>query len=56
MYMLVWSASNGISLIGWLLVGFAFLIDMGSYGAGARGQRRYKPSKTEPTEVKNLNE
>lgn len=56
MYVLVWSASNGVSFIGWLLVGFAFLIDLGSYGAGARGRRSYKPTNEEPTEVKNLNE
>src|SRR5665811_2635467 len=33
MYMLVWSASNGVSSIGWVLVILAFIIDMGSYGS-----------------------
>ena len=56
MYVLVWSASNGVSFIGWLLVGFAFLLDMGSYGAGARGRRRATPAKSEPKNIENLNE
>lgn len=39
MYMLVWSASNGVSFIGWVLVLLAFLMDMGSYGSGYRSRR-----------------
>ncbi len=41
MYMLVWSASNGVSFVGWMLVFFAFLMDMGSYGSGYRSRKEY---------------
>lgn len=56
MYVLVWSASNGVSFIGWLLVGFAFMIDLGSYGIGARRRRSYQNMSSGPVEVENLNE
>lgn len=57
MYVLVWSASNGVSFIGWLLVGLAFLIDLGSYSVGSRGRKNYSaPKRSEPIAVDNLNE
>lgn len=39
MYALVWSASNGVSFIGWILMFLAFLMDMGAYGSGARSRQ-----------------
>lgn len=45
MYTLVWSASDGVSFIGWLFVGFALLLDLGSYGFGSRGNRYRHSSK-----------
>ena len=56
MYVLVWSASNGVSFIGWLLVGFAFLIDLGSYNMSSRGRRSYTPppkKKSDPKYIEN---
>jgi hypothetical protein len=44
-YVLVYSPTLGVSGWGWLLVGIAFLIDLGSYGGSAYGNRDYVPRK-----------
>ncbi len=38
-YVLVWTPV-GLSPWGWLLLIFAFIVDIGSYGSGAYGRRR----------------
>ena len=38
MYVLVWAA-GGLSLGGWLLVGLGLLVDLGTYGGGAFGNK-----------------
>jgi hypothetical protein len=38
MYVALWAAS-GLSLLGWLVVGVAFLADIGTYGGGGFGNR-----------------
>ena len=42
-YVLVYSPVAGVSFFGWLLVIFAFLIDLGSWFGSAYGGRRYRP-------------
>lgn len=40
--MWVFVYSGGISMLDWVLLGIAFLIDMGTYfGSGREGRRRY---------------
>ncbi len=56
MYALVYSAANGVSVIGWALLVFAFVLDLGSYRVGVRGSRKYRATNVEPVEVKNLND
>jgi hypothetical protein len=38
MYVVAWSA-GGLSLAGWLLVGLGLLVDLGTYGGGAFGNK-----------------
>jgi hypothetical protein len=38
MYVLFW-ATGGLSLIGWLFVGLGLLADLGTYGGGAFGNK-----------------
>jgi hypothetical protein len=37
-YVLVWAA-GGLSLLGWLVVALAFILDVGTYGGGFSGNR-----------------
>ncbi len=37
-------APNGLSLINWIFLAFAFLADIGTYGFGALAARRQAPS------------
>ncbi len=41
-YALAWAPVGGVSAIGWVFVGFGFLLDLGAWGAGpfARGRAR----------------
>ncbi len=48
MYVLMWT-TQGLDLLGWLVVGLGLLADMGTYGGGALGNKDkvetyYKPS------------
>jgi hypothetical protein len=38
MYVLVWSV-GGLSPLGWIFVGIAVVLDLGTYGGGAFGNR-----------------
>ena len=38
MYVIVWAA-GGLSLAGWLLVGLGLVVDLGTYGGGAYGNK-----------------
>ena len=38
MYVLFWAA-GGLSLLGWVFVGLAFVLDIGTYGGGFFGNR-----------------
>lgn len=43
MYVLVWSPGYGVSGWGWLWVALGAIIDLGSYGASAYGNRNRMP-------------
>jgi hypothetical protein len=38
-YALAWSPVGGVEGFEWFFVGLAFVLDLGSYGAGARARR-----------------
>lgn len=40
-YVFAWAPGNGVSAIGWLCVGLAFLLDIASY-VGRNAQQRYQ--------------
>jgi hypothetical protein len=39
LYVLVYNPTEGVSFLGWLVVILGVLVDLGSYGAGARKRR-----------------
>jgi hypothetical protein len=39
LYVLVYNPVEGVSFLGWVIVVLGVLIDLGSYGAGARNRR-----------------
>ncbi|HJR98993.1 MAG TPA: hypothetical protein VJ979_13940 [Actinomycetota bacterium] len=39
LYVLVYNPIEGVSFLGWVIVVLGVLIDLGSYGAGARNRR-----------------
>jgi hypothetical protein len=40
MYAIAWTPGNGVSGIGWVFVAFAFLLDLGAWGAGPFSRKR----------------
>lgn len=39
-YAVLWASSDGVLGFEWLIVAFAFLVDVGAVGGGSRRQRR----------------
>jgi hypothetical protein len=39
LYVLVYNPVEGVSFLGWVIVVLGVLVDLGSYGAGARSRR-----------------
>jgi len=39
LYVLVYNPIDGVSFLGWVIVVIGVLVDLGSYGAGARNRR-----------------
>jgi hypothetical protein len=39
LYVLVYNPVEGVSFLGWVIVVLGVLVDLGSYGAGARNRR-----------------
>jgi hypothetical protein len=39
LYVLVYNPIEGVSVLGWVIVALGVLVDLGSYGAGARNRR-----------------
>jgi hypothetical protein len=39
-YALLWASSDGVLGFEWLIVAFAFLVDVGAVGGGSRRRRR----------------
>jgi hypothetical protein len=39
LYVLVYNPIEGVSFLGWVIVVLGVLVDLGSYGAGARSRR-----------------
>jgi hypothetical protein len=44
-YVAAWAPTGGVSVIGWLVVAFGFVLDIASY-SGRAAQQRYQPSAT----------
>lgn len=42
-YVVAWQPEVGVQGFGWIVVGLGLLIDLGSYGGGAWGNRRRIP-------------